>query len=215
MVSLNPVLQLAEPVKNSGLFYSGAYYELQYGYKKHLGGIGYVRSYTSQNKFVNGVKNTRDQLHRRLNVSYTYNFYQYKNWQLYAGAAFYYQQSDSMNILYTSIENQTERGLETETGGALLFRSSYKLNRFFSIVLELPIYHARYRYTYDRVYPLTPSMNKHRNVPDIKTKFLIPSAIYFRISIWYFYHFAAFYRQLLLNTLMTIIYYGFFYYKFV
>ena len=56
MVSLNPIIQLAEPIKNSGLFYSGAYYELQYGYKKHLAGIGYVRNYSAKNTYVNGVK---------------------------------------------------------------------------------------------------------------------------------------------------------------
>lgn len=183
MVSLNPAIQLAEPIKKSGLFYSGAYYELQYGFKKHLAGIGYVRTYSAQNTFVNGVKKTSDRLHRRLNIAYTYNFYAHKNWKFYTGAAFYYQQTDTMNILYTSIENQTERGLETETGGALLFRSSYQLNRFFSLVLELPIYRYHYRYDYDRVYPLTPSMNGYRDKAYSKTKFLIPSALYFRISI--------------------------------
>lgn len=183
MVSLNPIIQLAEPIKNSGLFYSGAYYELQYGYKKHLAGLGYVRNYSAKNTYVNGVKKTNDRLHRRLNISYTYNFHQHKNWQFYVGAGFYFQQSDTMNILYTSIENQTERRMETETGGALLFRGAYKLNRFFSVVLELPIYRYQYSYKYDKEYPLTPSMNEHHSVPYSKTKFLIPSALYFRISI--------------------------------
>ena len=183
LVSLNPALQAAEPIKKSDLFYSGIYYEVQYGIKKHLAGIGYVRSYKAENTFVNGIKKTKDRLHRRLNASYTYNFYNYKKWQCYGGVSYYYQQSDTMNILFTSIENQSERGLQTEHGMSALFRGSYQINRFFSVMLELPIYHSRHTYSYDKVYPLTPSMGAHRENNYPKTRYFIPAALYFRISI--------------------------------
>lgn len=184
LVSLNPALQASDAIKKSDLFYSGVYYEVQYGYKKHLAGFGYVRSYKAENMYVNGIKKTKDRLHRRLNLSYTYNFYNYKKWQCFAGASFYYQQSDTMNILYTSIENQTERGLQTEQGFSAMLRGSYQFNRFFSLMLELPLYHSQHTYNYDKVYPLTPSMGTHREDSYPKTRFFIPAALYFRISIW-------------------------------
>lgn len=183
MVSLNPVLQAAVPIKTNDLFYSGAYYEVQYGIMKHLTGIGYVRTYKVENTFVNGIKKTKDRLYRQLNASYTYNFYNYKKWQLYVGISYYYQQSDTMSILYTSIENQTERGLQTEHGFSALFRGGYQLNRFFSLMLELPLYHSRHTYSFDKVYPLTPSMNDHKESKYPKTRYFLPASLYFRISI--------------------------------
>lgn len=183
LVSLNPALQAADPIKKSDLFYSGVYYEVQYGIKKHFGGVGYVRSYKSENTYVNGIKKTKDRLHRRLNVSYTYNFYNYKKWQLYGGVSYYYQQSDTMNILYTSIENQSERGLQTEHGVSAVFRGGYQFNRFFSLMLELPLYRSQHTYSYDKVYPLTPSLGDHRESNYPKTRYFVPAALYFRISI--------------------------------
>jgi hypothetical protein len=183
LVSLNPILQQAEPVQQSGLFYSGVYYEVQYGIKKHLGGVGYVRNYKSDNTFVNGIKKTKDRLHRRVNLSYTYNFYNHKKFQCYGGVSYYFQQSDTMNILYTSLENQTERGLQTEHGASLLFRGLYQFNRFFSVILEMPLYRSQHSYSYDKVFPLTPSMGSHRESNYPKTRYFIPAALYFRISI--------------------------------
>ena len=183
LVSLNPILQQAEPLQQSGLFYSGVYYEVQYGIKKHLGGVGYVRNYKSENTYVNGIKKTKDRLHRRLNLSYTYNFYNYKKFQCYGGVSYYFQQSDTMNILYTSIENQTERGLQTEYGASVLLRGSYQFNRFFSVMLELPFYRSHHSYSYDKVFPLTPSMGKHGGNSYNQNKIFIPAALYFRISI--------------------------------
>ncbi len=163
--------------------YSKAYYELQYSRKKHCIGFGYFKNQPATVSYINNIKITQDILTQSLSASYTYKVFDKHHIDIYAGLNYSFYQVDSLNIAYSSIENQTERGLRTINSYGATIRTTYNFNRFIGLTLETPISFINVDYQYKKDYPLTPSLNSQRSDKFKTMRFIIPSNIYLRISI--------------------------------
>lgn len=181
--SFNPLIQTQFKNTPSLALYSKAYYELQYSRNKHCIGIGYFKNQPATVNYINNIKITKDILTQSFSASYTYKVFDKFKIDMYAGLNYCFYQVDSLNIAYSSKENQTERGLRTIKSYSAVFRTTYNFNRFIGLTLETPISFIKVDYQYNKEYPLTPSLNSYRSEKFNTKRIIIPSNIYLRISI--------------------------------
>lgn len=184
LTSLNPVINKWNDPQISGIFYGSAPYELQVQYKKNLFGGAYFRKQTSSQKFLNnGVKTVDDVLRHHFHLSYTREIIDHARWSVQAGAGYFFQRHDTANILYTSIENPYKNYVEREHGVSIILRWGYRINKIMGIFLETQLYGGFSNYRFEKVYPLTPSQNTKGQNQSFKHHLLLPSQLYFRVSL--------------------------------
>lgn len=183
MLSTNPLFQLSPELKSSGLFYSGIPYEAQLSYKKHYLGLGFFRNNKIDNKDVNGIKNINDILRHKFNISYSFEALNNNKWIGLTGASFYFLNADTLKVMYTPLENPSKQYVEREMGIGAFFRFGYQFHKNVSVFIESQMYLNNVKYTYEEVYPLTPSQNKKGEHTEKKLKLFIPSNLFLRISL--------------------------------
>lgn len=184
LLSFNPVFtSLGNNPSKTNLFYSSVPYEIQYGFKRHLFGASYLKNYKNDIESVNGTNTVFDVARYRFHLNYTYEFKQGKRFVLQSGLGYYFDSQDSMEVMYTPLENPYKRWHQVEQGVGALVRLGYKFNKFISVCLESQLYLGVSRYSYDYVYPLLPSQNQSGKKSSPTHHILLPSNLFLRISI--------------------------------
>lgn len=184
LVSMNGLLHdMSNGNMSSKLFHSSVPYELQFKMDRHQLGISYMRNKKNDKEQVNGVEYTTDARKYRFHLNYMRDFSKHKNLVLQAGLGYYYKKHDTLDVLYTSIENPYTHRYTKENAVAGVFRIGINIGKFIGLQLESQLYYGWNKYQYKAVYPLTPSQNNSYQRRGNSSYFFMPSNLFLRIKI--------------------------------